>query len=88
VQQCRGVDKFHCGGQLVMAVARIVEQARTGQCQHRPHPLASASYQVPGQFRNKRDFRLHTVQNDGIDPVHLWHNEFEHGFKRGRAMAA
>jgi hypothetical protein len=35
-----------------MTVTGIIEKLRARQCQHRAHPLSTASNKMPGQFMN------------------------------------
>jgi chorismate mutase len=71
-----------------MTITGIIEKLRARQCQHRAHTLATASDKMPGQFRDQRDFRLHTVQNDRIYLVHSGGDQLEHGFQRWRTISA
>ena len=88
MQQRRGMDKLHRRRQLMVPFPGIIEQARTGQGQHRPHPLATACDQMPGQFGDQGDFRLHPVKDDRIHLVHFGRDEFQDGIQRRRAVSA
>jgi hypothetical protein len=46
-KQRRGVDELDRRGELVVPRSGVVEQRRTGERQHRPHPLAAAGDQCP-----------------------------------------
>jgi hypothetical protein len=49
VQQRRGVDELDRGGELVVARALVADQLGPGEREHRPHALAAAGDQVPGE---------------------------------------
>ena len=57
--------------ELEVASARIADQLGSSQRQHRAHALAAAGNQMACQFRDKRNFGLHTVQNHAVDLIHV-----------------
>ena len=71
VEQRRGVDELDRGGEPVVARAGIAEQLRARERQHRPHPLAAARDQMPGELGDQRDFGLHPVEDHRVDRVHV-----------------
>ena len=85
VEQGRGVDELDRGGELVVARAGIAEQGAAGDRQHRPHALAAAGDQVPGQLGDQRDLALHPLEDDGVDAVHVARDERDQRIERGRA---
>ena len=87
MQQSRGVDELHGGSELVMTIAAIGEQACAGEREHRPHPLATAGDQMPGQLGNQRDTRLHPRKDHAVDAVHVIRDESHHRLKRRGAAA-
>ena len=84
VEQGRGVDEFHRRGEPVVARARIIEQPRAGQSQHRPHPLAAAGDQVAGELGDQGDVALHAIEDDRVDMVEIGRDELDHRVERRR----
>ena len=81
-QRCR-MNKFHRRRELILPAARIIEQRRRRERQHRPHPLAPAGNQMAGQFWNKRDLRLHAIENHSVDLIHPRGHKRDHRIERG-----
>ncbi len=82
------MDELDRGGELVMARARIIEQPRAGEGQHRPHPLAAAGDQVAGELGDQRDVALHPLEDDRVDMVEIGRDELDHRIERRRAGRA
>ena len=83
VQKRRGVDEFDRGGELVMARALVADELGPGERQHRPHPLAAARDQMPGERRDQRDFALHPLEDHRVDGVHRGGGKIEDRRQRG-----
>lgn len=75
MKQCRGMNEFDSGGELVMARTGIIKQLGAGERQHRAHPFAATGDQMARQLGNQGDFRLHPVQNDAVDLIHVGGNQ-------------
>ena len=88
VQQRRGVNELDRCGQIMMRGPLIAQQARARERQHRPHALAAARYQVPGQLGDQGDARLHPIQNDRVDAIHIPGDESDQGIERRRRVPA
>ena len=83
------MDELDTGGELVMPVARIIEQLGAGQSQHRPHAFAAAGNQMASQFRDERHFGAHAIQDDMVHPVEITRHQRDHRIERGwRCIAA
>ena len=82
VEQGRGVDELDRGGELVVARAGVVEQSRAREGQHRPHALAAAGDQMAGELGDQRHLRLHPLEDDGVDGVHVGRGQRQHRVER------
>ena len=54
VEERRGVDEFHRGGELDMVLARIAVEPRPGEGEHRPQALAAGLDEMGGDRRDAR----------------------------------
>jgi hypothetical protein len=87
MQQGGGVDEFDRRGELVVARALVADQFRPGERQHRPHALAAAADQVPGQRRDQRDLALHPVEDHGVDRIHRRCRQRQHRIRAVGCLA-
>jgi len=66
-----------------MAGAGIIEQARAGERQHGPHPLAATGNQMPGKLGNQRDLRLHAIKDDAVHRIEVLRHQRHDRIKAG-----
>ena len=88
VEQGGGVDELDRGREPMVARARIIEQARARQGQHRAHPLAAAGDEMAGKLGDQGDLALHPLEDDGVDMVEVGRDQLDHRLERGRARGA
>ena len=87
MQQGRGVDEFDRGGEGDVAIAAIAAEARCGEGQHRPQPLAAGGDDMAGELRDQRDRAAHALEDERIDALHIVLQQriepVERGLRRG-----
>src|SRR4051794_31868452 len=82
------MDELDRRSELVMPRSGVAQQRGAGERQHRPHALAAARDQVPGELGDQRDLALHPLEDDGVDAVHVARDERHQRVERRRALGA
>ncbi|MNS89148.1 hypothetical protein D3C72_1231520 [compost metagenome] len=80
VQQRRGVDEFHHGGQQLVMGAFVAQGASHHQHHGRAHALAARANDVVANRADQDDVRIQPIADDCIDSLHIVSNG---GNKRG-----
>jgi len=76
MEQCGGVDEFNGGSEPNVLVAFVSAKSRACERQQRSQALAAGSNKMTGELGNEGYVRLHSIDNELIDPRQIGCTKF------------